>query len=114
MVLGKYLLRIDGIHRAPSPNSMKDAGVRDEDYAILRRQNTANRGDIVAVVISEVDSEATLKGYSPENDRVRFVPANDAYEEIVIKHGSGQRWDILGKLVGAVRFMDGMMPEGFA
>ena len=46
--------------------------------------------------------------------RVRFVAANDAYDDIVIPPGSASQWDVLGKLVGTVRFTPGAMLETFA
>jgi repressor LexA len=104
---GDFALHVQG-------DSMQLADVHDGDYAILREQKSAERGEIVAAVLYDFEAEATLKGYYPESNCVRFVPANPAYEEIVLEHGSGSRWAILGKLVGVVRFVDGMMPEAFA
>ena len=51
----------------------------------------ADRGDIVAAMLYNVDAAATLRGYYSKSDAVRFVAANNAYEDIVIPHGSSQR-----------------------
>lgn len=101
---GDFAVRVKG-------DSMKDADILDGDYAILRNQKTADQGEIVAVLIRDFDTEATLKGYYLESDGVRFVAANDEYDDIVLEHGADD-WEILGKLVGKVRYDDGYMPEG--
>ena len=85
-------------------DSMRDADILDGDYAILRAQQTADAGDIVAVIFDEFDSEATLKVYRPGRDCVRFEPANDEYESIVVSRDGDARWRIIGKFVGRVRY----------
>ena len=100
---GDFALHVKG-------DSMKDADILDGDYAILRTQQTADQGEIVAVLIRDFDTEATLKGYYPESDRVRFVAANEDYDDIIINHGDNE-WEILGKYVGKVRYDDGYMPD---
>ena len=102
---GDFALRVKG-------DSMQDADILDGDYAILRTQQTADQGEIVAVLIRDFDTEATLKGYYPESDRVRFVAANDDYDDIVIDR-DGADWEILGKYVGKLRYDDGYMPEAY-
>ena len=93
---GDFALRVKG-------DSMRDADILDGDYAILRHQNTADSGDIVAIIFDDVDSEATLKVYRPERDCVRFEPANDAYAARVVQKREEVRWRIVGKFVGRVR-----------
>ena len=61
-----FALRVRG-------DSMRDAGILDGDVAVLRRQQHADNGDIVAVMI---DQEATLKRFFREANRVRLQPAN--------------------------------------
>ena len=64
---GEYFaLRVRG-------ESMQEAGILDGDVAVLRRQQDANNGEIVAVMI---DQEATLKRFFREANRVRLQPAN--------------------------------------
>jgi repressor LexA len=93
---GDFILRVRG-------DSLIGAGIRDGDYVLLREQSTADRGDIVAVIIEEYDAEATLKGYFPEKDHVKFVAANPKYEPIAISYRSAKRWRIIGKVTGVVR-----------
>ena len=61
-----FALRVRG-------ESMQEAGILDGDVAVLRRQQDANNGNIVAVMI---DQEATLKRFFREANRVRLQPAN--------------------------------------
>jgi repressor LexA len=67
-----YILRVTG-------DSMKDAGIVDGDYAIVRRQETADDGDIVVALIGE---EATVKRFFKERDHVRLQPENKAFQPI--------------------------------
>lgn len=75
--------------------SMNGAGIFDKDYVIVRQQNTAENGEIVAVLLGE---EATVKRFYRENGGVRLQPENDAFEPILTKEAV-----ILGKLVGLFR-----------
>lgn len=54
-------------------NSMINASIYDGDYVLIKRQNVANNGDIVAAMI---DGEATVKRYFKEQDRIRLQPEN--------------------------------------
>ena len=62
-----YALRVQG-------NSMIDEGIFDGDIVVLRRQQTADDGQIVVAIIN--DNEATLKKIYREKDRFRLQPAN--------------------------------------
>ena len=64
-----FALRVKG-------DSMRNAGILDGDVAIVRRQQHADSGDIVVVMIGE---EATLKRFFPEANRVRLQAENPAY-----------------------------------
>ena len=57
-------------------DSMLNAGILDGDTAIVRRQQHADDGDIVVVLIGE---EATLKRFFLEANRVRLQAENPAY-----------------------------------
>ncbi len=70
-----YALRVRG-------DSMVDASVHDGDLVILRRQEEARNGDMVAVWLLD-DQETTLKYFYQEGSKVRLQPANPAYEPII-------------------------------
>lgn len=78
-----FALRVQG-------ESMRDAGILDGAIAILRRQQYADNGDIVGVMI---DQEVTLKRFFREANRVRLQPANSAFRTIFTRD-----LRILGKL----------------
>src|ERR1019366_7886054 len=63
---GEYLLRVRG-------ESMKDAGILEDDLVVVGPQETANDGDIVVALIGE---EATVKRFFQEADHVRLQPEN--------------------------------------
>ena len=77
--------------------SMINAGIYDGDNVIIRQQNTAQNGEIVAVLI---DDSATIKRFYKENDIIRLQPENDSMEPMYFKEVS-----ILGKVVGLIRRM---------
>ena len=85
---GDYVLRVKG-------DSMKDAGILDGDYAVVRPADVAGNGEIVVALI---DDEATVKRFYKERKRIRLEPANEAYEPI---RGDGVL--LLGKVVGVFR-----------
>lgn len=86
---GKFALRVTG-------ESMIDEHIADGDYVVIKQQEQARDGQIVAV--RDDDGEATLKKIYRERGRVRLEPANSAMEPIYRDHV-----DILGVLVGVVR-----------
>ena len=85
----KFALQIAG-------DSMIEAHIADGDYVIIKRQEQARDGQIVAV--RDTDGEATLKRFYREKNRVRLEPANKAMKPIYRDHVQ-----ILGVLVGVVR-----------
>lgn len=80
--------------------SMIDDGIFDGDYIFVRKQSTAENGEIVVVMI---EGEATCKRFYPEGDRVRLQPANDSMTPIYIDRAEFRTVDILGKVVGVYR-----------
>jgi repressor LexA len=78
-----FALRVQG-------DSMRDAGILDGDTAIVRRQQHADNGDIVVVMIGE---EAALKRFFLEANRVRLQAENPAYPTMFTRN-----LRILGKL----------------
>ena len=85
---GAYLLRIRG-------DSMKDAGILEGDFVVVRPQDTAQDGEIVVALLGE---EATVKRYFRESDHVRLQPENDAMEPIRSKEVK-----VMGRVVGLLR-----------
>jgi repressor LexA len=80
--------------------SMIEAGIHDGDYVFVRKQLSANRGD---VVIALVGDEATCKHFFPERDHIRLQPANSAMEPILIPKSDWRSTQILGVVVGVYR-----------
>jgi repressor LexA len=87
-----YALRVQG-------ESMRDASVHDGDLVILRQQQSADAGEMVAAWLGD-DRGLTLKRYYPEGELVRLQPANDAYEPIMVPAG---QVEIQGKVIAVVR-----------
>jgi repressor LexA len=84
-----FLLRVRG-------DSMIEDGIHNGDYVVVRRQETADDGEIVAALVD--GGEATVKRIYRENERIRLQPANSAmspiYADDVI---------VLGRIVGVFR-----------
>jgi repressor LexA len=79
-------------------DSMVGAGVLDRDYVVVRRQDAADNGDMVAALLANLEAEATVKTFSRKGGHVRLLPANPAYEPI-----DGDQARILGKVVAVLR-----------
>jgi len=85
---GDYILRVKG-------DSMKDAGILEGDYVIVRPTQVAGDGEIVVALIEE---EATVKRFYKEEEQVRLEPANKAYKPIRTSDAH-----LLGRVVGMFR-----------
>ena len=81
-------------------DSMIDAGILSGDYIFVRKQLTANRGEIVVALIGD---EATVKYYYPEKDYVRFQPANKTMAPILVRAVDFRPTMLLGVVVGVFR-----------
>jgi repressor LexA len=81
-------------------DSMIEAGIVNGDYVFVRKQNTANRGDIVVALIGD---EATVKRYFPEKDYVRFQPENRGMAPILVRASDFKPTMLLGVVVGVYR-----------
>jgi repressor LexA len=77
-------------------DSMIEDQIADGDYVIVRKQRTARKGQIVVAVTDE--SEATLKRWYPEKNRIRLEPANSSMKPIYVRNAR-----LLGVVVGVVR-----------
>lgn len=80
-------------------NSMVDAMIREGDIVIMRHQQTAEAGDMVAVWLPE-NSETTLKYYHPEGERIRLQPAHPLMEPIYV---SASNCEIRGRVLSVIR-----------
>jgi repressor LexA len=75
--------------------SMIDAAIMDGDWVVVRQQNTAENGDIVAAML---DDEATVKVFRQRDGHTWLLPQNSAFEPIV-----GDYATVLGKVVAVLR-----------
>ena len=85
---GEYVLRVRG-------ESMKNAGILEGDFVVVRPQETASDGEIVVALVGE---EATVKRFFRENDHVRLQPENESMEPI-----RSREVRVLGRVVGVFR-----------
>ena len=79
-------------------DSMVEAGILDGDLVVIKKQDTANTGDIIVALIDE--EEATLKRFRRRGSSIALEAANPAYETRVL---GPDRVKIQGKLVSLVR-----------
>ena len=80
-------------------DSMISAGIMDGDYVVVKRQQTAQNGEIV---IAMIDDEATCKRYFKEPDRIRLQPENPRMQPFYARSVT-----ILGKVVAVYRIYNG-------
>ncbi len=92
---GCYFLVVEG-------DSMINKGILHGDMVLIRPQQVADNGEIVAVM---VDGDATLKQFFRERDHILLQPANPAYEPIIIRPGQGEV-TIVGKMAGLFRSVE--------
>jgi repressor LexA len=83
-----FLLKVVG-------ESMIDAAICDGDWVVVRQQNVADNGDIVAAMI---EGEATVKTFKRTRDQVWLMPHNPVFDPI-----PGNDAAILGKVVTVIR-----------
>jgi len=84
-----------------SGDSMINAGILDDDLALVRPQSTADNKD---TVVAMVDGEATVKWFFKEQDHIRLQPANPDMKPILIYPEDGEV-RIVGKVIGVYRSM---------
>jgi repressor LexA len=83
-----FLLEVRG-------DSMIEAAICDRDWVVVRKEQTAQNGDIVAALL---DDEATVKTFKRTDGHVWLMPHNPAYDPI-----DGDAASILGKVVAVLR-----------
>jgi SOS regulatory protein LexA len=83
-----FMLQVKG-------DSMREAAICDGDWVVVRRQPTANSGEIVAAML---DGEATVKTYRRRDGHVWLMPQNPAFDPI-----PGDDATIMGRVVAVLR-----------
>ena len=83
-----FMLKVRG-------ESMIEAGILDGDLILVKKQNTANNGEIAVALIGE---EATVKTFYKEKDHIRLQPENSTMDPIIVP-----TCEILGKVAGVFR-----------
>ena len=90
-----FLLRVKG-------DSMTGEGILPRDLVVIKPQQTANHGDLVAVLLGD---EATVKRLNMDKTGVKLMPSNPAYEPIEVRREDAR---VIGKVVGLIRDYTGM------
>jgi len=85
-----FMLKVKG-------SSMIDAGIYDGDKIIVKKQNSANNGDIVVAFFND---SATVKRFFKKDNKIILHPENPTLEDIILDDV-----DILGKVQGLIRKM---------
>jgi repressor LexA len=83
-----YILKVRG-------DSMKDAGILEGDFVVVRPSDEAANGEIVVALLGD---EATVKRFYRERDAIRLEPENEAHEPITTQDA-----ELLGKVIGVFR-----------
>jgi repressor LexA len=83
-----YILKVRG-------DSMKDAGILEGDFVVVRPADEAANGEIVVALLGD---EATVKRFYRERNAIRLEPENEAHEPITT-----QEAELLGKVIGVFR-----------
>ena len=83
-----FMLKVQG-------ESMIDAAICDGDWVVVRQQNDAENGDIVAAML---DGEATVKVFRQRDGHTWLLPRNSAFEPIL-----GDFATVVGKVVAVLR-----------
>jgi repressor LexA len=87
-----FALRVAG-------DSMIGAGIFDGDLVVVRSQQQADDGDIVAALLAgPAEDEATVKRLGHDGPRVMLIPENPALEPVEMTDGR-----IMGKVVAVLR-----------
>ncbi len=93
---GCFALRVKG-------DSMIGMHIQEGDLAVILPADTADDGDVVAVIVDDVLPEATLKKICRRGNTVALQSANSAYPPLVYTGREQARIRIVGKYVGLIR-----------
>jgi repressor LexA len=86
-----FLLKVSG-------DSMINAAIADGDWVVVRQQEDAQNGEIVAAMLDGATPEATVKTFKRSDGHAWLIPHNPAYTPIL-----GDDASILGKVVAVLR-----------
>ena len=64
---------------------MIEAGIFDEDYILIRKQETANNRDMVVALVDGFETEATVKTFYREDGHIRLQPENSSISAIILE-----------------------------
>jgi repressor LexA len=87
---GAFILRVKG-------DSMIGAHIADGDFVVIRPQQTAHSGDLVAAMLGD---EATVKTFEQTDGQTRLLPANPNYEPINFNREDSR---VIGRVIGLIR-----------
>jgi repressor LexA len=79
-------------------SSMQDEAILDGDYVLVEKTKVAHNGDIIVALVE--GSDATLKRFYPEGDKIRLQPSNATMKPIIVPAASVQ---IQGRVIGVLR-----------
>lgn len=83
-----FMLKISG-------DSMIELGIDDGDYVVVKKQATAQNGDIV---VAYLEGYATVKTFYNDGSVIKLIPHNPLYQPIISKNVN-----ILGKVIGCIK-----------
>ena len=90
-----FLLRVSG-------ESMIEAGIFDGDKIVVKKQETAENGDIVVAMFDDgIEEGATVKRFFRRDGKIVLHPENSTMTDFVLDEGNGVH--ILGKVIGLLR-----------
>lgn len=87
-----YVLQVKG-------QSMKDDGILDKDYVVIRENKTPNNGDVVVAMVNGYS--ATLKRFYKEGSQIRLQPANSTMKPIILDENDSL--EVQGVVTGVIR-----------
>src|SRR5258705_482849 len=79
-------------------DSMQDEHIVSGDYVLVEKTKTAHNGDIVVALVE--GSDATLKRFYREGDKVRLQPSNSKMKPIMVPAAN---LEIQGRVIGVLR-----------
>jgi repressor LexA len=91
-----FALRVRG-------DSMTGMHIADGDIAVIRPQKVVKDGEIAAVLVEDLLTEATLKIVRRTKTALTLKSANPKYRSLVFRYGGRKRVSIIGKFVGVIR-----------